>query len=318
MIVCRYVKSTRIDEPVGLKLPRRYPHVHCFRKMIRWSTALVAKKANRKGGYNHGEVAEYWSRRLTETDPLSAVLTFDAPASINKAYHEWEISSLNAALGARSRRSKPLKGKSALDIACGIGRITRRLADMGAKTSAIDLAPAMIAKARRRCAGSGVAFTRAAADTIPFGDNSFDIITCFGLLEHLPNTPRAGCITEISRLLRPDGRAYFVVNNIDCIFLAGRSQGVTRRGYYVELVGLEWLEKHAHKNGGTISICAANPGYAVAHYQMHDKRSSSTRTTRREKQMLASVLSLNDQIPCESSLARRLASHYLVEFSFVA
>jgi SAM-dependent methyltransferase len=274
----------------------------------------VAKNSSR---YNHAEVADYWSQRLRETDPLAAVLTYGAPAAINEAYHRWEIGSLDGVLKRTQRRKLPLRGMAALDVACGIGRITRRLAELGARTSAIDLAPAMITAAKRRCAGLGVDFARAAADDMPFGDSSFDIITCFGLLEHLPSRPRAKCLSEIVRLLKPRGRAYLVVNNTDCIFLAGRGKGATRRGYHVELVGLDWLEQAAEANQAEIRIRAANPGYGIAHYQMLEGKRDS-RLKRRHAELIPRLMKLNDLISPDSSPARSLASHFLVELSILS
>ena len=266
-----------------------------------------------KPRYNLADVAEYWSQRLARTDPLAAVLTFDAPAIINEAYHSWELGALKTALGSKARVR--LSGKSALDIACGTGRITRLLAESGAKTTAIDLSPAMLTAGRRKCAGLGVVFARASADDLPFADRSFDIITCFGLLEHLPRTPRTKCVAEVARLLRAKGRAYFVVNNADCIFLNDRVSSVPRAGYHVELVGLEWLERSARSHGGSIAICAANSGYAVAHYQMNWRHRRSSEFARRQRATVAVLQQLDHLIPPDSLLARMLASHFMVEFS---
>jgi 2-polyprenyl-3-methyl-5-hydroxy-6-metoxy-1,4-benzoquinol methylase len=263
--------------------------------------------------YNRIAVADYWSRRLEEAEPLSAVLTFDAPAIINEAYHSWEIGSLEAALRRNSRKRQPLSGKAALDIACGIGRITQPLARLGATTSAADISSAMLRASRRRCRGLGVSFVEAAADALPFSDNSFDIITCFGLLEHLPAAPRMKCLAEIGRLLHRGGRAYLVVNNSECIFLRNRKSALHRSGYHVELVGFEWLKKSASRIGLRAAICAANPGYALAHYDIWCGLKPGRPLSKKQRAAIGAVLELNELLPPDSKLTHQLASHYLVE-----
>lgn len=48
-----------------------------------------------------------------------------------------------------------------------------------------------------------VTFVRADATDLPFEDNSFDVVTMFDLLEHVPEDHRA--IDEARRVLRPGG-----------------------------------------------------------------------------------------------------------------
>lgn len=44
-----------------------------------------------------------------------------------------------------------------------------------------------------------------AAGTLPFADGTFDLVTCFGVLHHIPNV--SAVVGELSRCLRPGGQA---------------------------------------------------------------------------------------------------------------
>ena len=96
-----------------------------------------------------------------------------------------------------------------LDIACGTGgflaevkRNYPRLAVTG-----IDLsAPYLAVAGRRLSAWSRVALAEANAETLPFADASFDIVTCIYLFHELPHRARQGVAREIRRVLKPGGR----------------------------------------------------------------------------------------------------------------
>src|SRR5262245_60423582 len=56
-------------------------------------------------------------------------------------------------------------GDPVLEVGCGTGQLTRRLAPYGVALTAIDLGPSMVALARRNLAGTGVSF-----EVTPFED----------------------------------------------------------------------------------------------------------------------------------------------------
>ena len=100
----------------------------------------------------------------------------------------------------RALRALPRCGRI-LDTACGTGRITALLVNEGfADVVGSDVSPAMMAVAKRRL--QHVEFFQGDATRLPFGDNSFDAVTCIGLLMHLDPTTRVAALQELARISR--------------------------------------------------------------------------------------------------------------------
>ena len=99
-------------------------------------------------------------------------------------------------------------GDTVLDVACGPGNTTRTLLDaVGAEGLAVgvDSSPTMLARAvSDTTPGSPVGYVRADAVDLPFGDATFDAISCYGAL-YLMDDP-IGALREMIRLLAPGGR----------------------------------------------------------------------------------------------------------------
>ncbi|MEM9049858.1 MAG: class I SAM-dependent methyltransferase [Pseudomonadota bacterium] len=110
-------------------------------------------------------------------------------------------------------------GKTALDIGCGEGQLTRLAKAAGIATTGLDLSAALLTVARARD-GEG-AYVRGDAAALPFRDASFDLaLSCVALLD-IPAFENA--IFEMARILRPGGRA--LVANTNSIFSAGLPKG---------------------------------------------------------------------------------------------
>ena len=170
--------------------------------------------------------ASYWSNRLKAVDPLAAVLTYNAPRAINQAYDRWERASLSANLPS-------LEKKRALDLACGIGRITIELAKAGANVTAVDISASMLSACRVRARRAGVVnrvtLVESPVHRLPNDLGPFDVITCFGLLEHLKPSERTACLSSAFVSLKKNGRMLVVVNNSACAFLKRRSAKSPKR-----------------------------------------------------------------------------------------
>jgi ubiquinone/menaquinone biosynthesis C-methylase UbiE len=102
-------------------------------------------------------------------------------------------------------------GEQVLDVACGPGNFTRDFAlavDDGLVVG-IDVSGTMLALSARTAASANTAYIRADACTLPFRDESFDAICCFGALHLFKEPWRA--IDELVRVLAPDGRVALLV-----------------------------------------------------------------------------------------------------------
>jgi SAM-dependent methyltransferase len=88
---------------------------------------------------------------------------------------------------ARLLAALPARCGDALELGCGTGAFTRRLAERAERVVALDLAPAMIAAARARCAGlANVRFEVADATSWPLGVAQWDAIATIATLHHQP------------------------------------------------------------------------------------------------------------------------------------
>lgn len=96
-------------------------------------------------------------------------------------------------------------GQRVLDVAAGTGNVAIRAAERGAQVVASDLTPENFPAGRREAAERGVEleWVEADAETLPFGDGSFDVVTsCFGVM-FAPDHEAAA--NEMLRVCRPGG-----------------------------------------------------------------------------------------------------------------
>ena len=101
-------------------------------------------------------------------------------------------------------------GEHVLDIGCGAGMDTLVAAQMvgaGGTVTGIDMTPAMVAKARRSVAETGLAnvtIVEGSAEDLPFESASFDVVISNGVIDLIPD--KDAVFSEIARALRPGGR----------------------------------------------------------------------------------------------------------------
>jgi demethylmenaquinone methyltransferase/2-methoxy-6-polyprenyl-1,4-benzoquinol methylase len=97
-----------------------------------------------------------------------------------------------------------------LDLCCGTGDLVlgfRKEAPGGAEMIGSDFVPEMLVRARAKAAAAGAAVTFVEADALalPFGDASFDLVSCSFGFRNLANYERG--VLEIFRVLKPGGVA---------------------------------------------------------------------------------------------------------------
>ena len=99
------------------------------------------------------------------------------------------------------------KGRAVLDVGCGPGWFTVQYAVGGARVSAVDLTPAAVdlTKKHLKFKKTDAHVQEGNAESLPFGNESFDLVISAGVLHHTPNTPQA--FQECFRVLKRGGRA---------------------------------------------------------------------------------------------------------------
>lgn len=110
-----------------------------------------------------------------------------------------------------------------LDVGCGAGLLSEALAAAGARVSAIDLAPELIEVARLHLLESGVQVDyqcRSIAEVAAAEPESFDVLTCMELLEHVPDP--AALLHDCARALKPGGHLFVsTLNRTPAAFALG-------------------------------------------------------------------------------------------------
>lgn len=97
--------------------------------------------------------------------------------------------------------ARPLDASSMLDAGCGEGETLARFGPtLPRQTAAVDLLPDAVDFTARRFPGIDV--TQQSVDDLTFADDSFDLIICLEVLEHLPD-PQAG-LSELARVAAGD------------------------------------------------------------------------------------------------------------------
>jgi malonyl-CoA O-methyltransferase len=90
------------------------------------------------------------------------------------------------------------------DIGCGTGRQAVRLAQAGARATAVDFSEAMLQRARTKPGAEAVTFLyHDLAESFPLAGASFDRVLCCLVVDHIADLPRF--FSELKRLCKPDG-----------------------------------------------------------------------------------------------------------------
>lgn len=84
-----------------------------------------------------------------------------------------------------------LRGKTVLDVGCGMGRFAEVVAEAGAQVVGIDLSSAVDAAAANLSRFENAAVVQADVFALPFAPESFDLIYSIGVLHHTPDTRAA-------------------------------------------------------------------------------------------------------------------------------
>jgi malonyl-CoA O-methyltransferase len=162
-------------------------------------------------------------------------MTQDPLAQVKTGYDRWagiydhdanpmvalEDPRVRAALGE-------VTGLDVLDLGCGTGRHALWLAAAGARVTALDFSPGMLAQAQAKPGAERVRFlVHDLHEPLPFAEASFDRVVSGLVLEHLQDLEPF--FREIGRILRPGARAVLSAMH-PAMFLQGAQARFTDPG----------------------------------------------------------------------------------------
>lgn len=143
----------------------------------------------------HRQAVDYALRAITGTDALA----FREVAGRIEAW----------------RAGRSTQNLTALDFGCGAGRSTRFLRDLGFEAVGIDRSVAMLEEARRGDA-SGRYLEVGEGGTVPLESQSIDLLLSTWVVVELDSrTALNTYLTEVARVLAPDGVAFVVANTAE-------------------------------------------------------------------------------------------------------
>lgn len=129
-------------------------------------------------------------------------------------------------------RIASLRGKAVLDVGCGGGILAEAMATRGARVTGIDLAdkPLQVAQLHLLESKLDVNYRNIAVETLAQeAPNSFDVVTCMEMLEHVPDP--GSVVRACAALLKPGGHAFFATLNRN------------PKSYLFAIIGAEYILK---------------------------------------------------------------------------
>jgi ubiquinone/menaquinone biosynthesis C-methylase UbiE len=147
-------------------------------------------------------VRDFW-----EANPVAAA-RIDAPIGSPEffaAYDRLRERNESVEFSRRLHEFDRFTGQKVLDVGCGNGYVLSRYAGAGANVYGVDITGTAIELTKRRFEFLHLEgdFRVADAEHLPFADQTFDCVTCMGVLHHVPDTERS--VAEIRRVLKPGG-----------------------------------------------------------------------------------------------------------------
>lgn len=104
-----------------------------------------------------------------------------------------------------------LKRKKVLDAGCSTGWYSSQLLHLGAEVTGIDVSPEMVKAAKQRLGEEAIFLCHDLQETLPFKDDSFDLIVSSLALHYLKDWTHT--FQEFNRILKADGTLLFSVHH---------------------------------------------------------------------------------------------------------
>lgn len=162
-----------------------------------------------------------------------------------------------------------------LDLGSGSGRHLPLLAEHFSRVVACDFSRESL----RPYSGKESASVQAALPELPFADQTFHFILCWGVLHYLPDALIAPAAMEIQRCLRPGGRVFLTLRSDSDTHLAGQlAKGDLAQGHarlFSKTEALAFFSGFAHTEYGFILRQPLGESTVVAHHMIAATRSGA-------------------------------------------
>lgn len=132
---------------------------------------------------------------------------------------------------ANRMRGKLRRDMHVLELACGTGLLSERIAGWVASLEATDLSPEMIAEARKKPRSARLHYSVQDATNLPYANETFDAVVIANALHIMPDPDRA--LREIHRVLKPGGLLFAPT------FVHGEGGGPRLRARMMKLAGFQ-------------------------------------------------------------------------------
>ena len=96
-----------------------------------------------------------------------------------------------------------IQGADVLNIGCWTGTFERKSVELAASMTSVDVEPKALEVARTNVPAAK--FIEASILDLPFPDQSFDLVTLWAVIEHIPVGTEPRALSEIARVLRRGG-----------------------------------------------------------------------------------------------------------------
>jgi ubiquinone/menaquinone biosynthesis C-methylase UbiE len=122
-----------------------------------------------------------------------------------------QVSVVSRHLRRLARKIGVHQGAQVLDVACGIGEWLLACQELGAAVNGVDLSEKAIEVCKATFQQGE--FYATPAESLPFDDKRFDVVTCLGSLEHFVDPRKA--LKEMVRVAKADATFVLLVPNKD-------------------------------------------------------------------------------------------------------
>jgi trans-aconitate methyltransferase len=149
----------------------------------------------------------------------------------------------------------PRPGERILDVGCGDGVLTKKIADLGCAVVGVDSSPDFIAAARRL----GLEVFEQDATKMDFG-TGFDAVFSNAALHWIKDADAV--ITRVAQVLRPKGRFVAEMGGQGCVktIQAALVEELDRRGYEGQ-AAVPWYFPSVEEYGARLAAAGFDPTY---------------------------------------------------------